>query len=114
MSFVASIEMETIECYNCRMPFAMSVESIKRLRKTHDGFYCPSGHFQAFHGLNNEEKLKASLETVRQEKEEALRCCSALEITADKLERSVRGYKGKITQMQNSKLKQENEQKEGE
>jgi hypothetical protein len=47
-----------IECYRqgCGHLICMSQATNARLRRTHETFYCPAGHGQAYHGQTEQEK----------------------------------------------------------
>lgn len=56
------MELVTVECATCYMPFGMSKTTNDRLRKCHNAFYCPSGHVNYYSGETQEEKLRKQLE----------------------------------------------------
>lgn len=103
LKFAFEFALET--CIHCGICFAIPLNFQIKLKENHATFNCPNGHGQHYTGVNKEEKLRKELKRVHEQKDEAVRCCSALEVTADKLERSVRGYQGKIGQMKRGGIK---------
>jgi len=67
IQFTETLVMKVIYCANCNIPFAISEDHQDRMRKTHEGFYCPNGHSNIYNGLNAEEKLRAELKRKEQE-----------------------------------------------
>lgn len=55
------MELVTVECATCYMPFGMTKTTQDRLRKCHNAFYCPSGHVNYYSGETQEEKLRKQL-----------------------------------------------------
>lgn len=62
MSVTFATTMVWIECCNCGIPFGLTEDHQKRLRQTHEWFYCPNGHHQHYPGKTAEEKRIAELE----------------------------------------------------
>lgn len=56
-----------IECANCGILFGLSPERVGRLRVSHEGFYCPSGHGQSFTAKSEVEKLRDLINEKNQE-----------------------------------------------
>lgn len=85
-----NIEIELIECCSCHIPFWVSVELIRSLKKSKDNFYCPNGHSQVFTGISDAQKIKDATDRANR----LQICCvnKAEEIT--KLEKSIIGHKG--------------------
>jgi hypothetical protein len=52
------VEMYSVLCAHCGMPFAFSKDKESRLRKCHNTFYCPDGHGQSFSAQTDEEYLR--------------------------------------------------------
>ncbi len=68
------IEMETIVCYKCAIPFAVPSNYKRYLKESQDNFYCPNGHQQAYAKSTSQilkEKI-ARLESEKQEEKERL------------------------------------------
>lgn len=61
-------DIEAIECCACATPIWMSKQFIRNRRDDHQGFYCPNGHCQSFHGKSEEEKLREQLKAEREAK----------------------------------------------
>ena len=53
-----TIEMVTVLCAACGMPFAITKDKEARLRECHNKFYCPDGHSQNFAGKTEVERLR--------------------------------------------------------
>ncbi len=90
MSTTAYINLETILCCNCGVPFGMTDDYQQRRRADHATFYCPAGHPQSYHGKSAEEKLREQLA----EKERALTAAKCAEMNErnarEKVERKMR------------------------
>lgn len=50
-----------LKCYQCDAPILMSAAREATLRRTHETFYCASGHGQVFRGESDEQKTIRSL-----------------------------------------------------
>lgn len=50
------VTLVTETCCSCNVVFAMTDEMTKRLRQSHDTFYCPAGHGQRYLGKSDVEK----------------------------------------------------------
>lgn len=62
MKYSQTITLETEECCNCGMVFAMPADVARRRREDHKTFYCPAGHGQHYTGKTAEQKLREKLE----------------------------------------------------
>lgn len=56
-----SIELETVVCCSCGIPFGLPVNYKRKLLETHGDFYCPNGHTLVFNGESKSEKLQRLL-----------------------------------------------------
>lgn len=56
-----SINLETLECANCAVVFAVPVRFIAQRREDHQNFYCPSGHVNYYPYETEAEKLRKQL-----------------------------------------------------
>jgi hypothetical protein len=65
------IEMFVIICSQCSIPFAITNKFDDSLRKSHNTFYCPSGHAQHYPQKTTEEALR---EKLREKDAEIARC----------------------------------------
>ena len=65
--YVDRTYLETEECCNCGMVFAMTQDFKKRRLKDRKSFYCPSGHHQYYTGETEVSKLKRKLDHAQQE-----------------------------------------------
>ena len=54
-------ELETLTCCVCGVEFAAPMLFVQKRCETHEDFYCPSGHGQAFLGETEAEKLRKQL-----------------------------------------------------
>lgn len=50
------------DCCDCGVPFGLTEEHQRRLRRTHEWFYCPNGHRQYYPGKTDNEKKIERLE----------------------------------------------------
>lgn len=56
-----SIEAKTVVCSECGIPFSVPDSYQKRLRSTHETFYCPNGHGQWYPAKSKTEILEEKL-----------------------------------------------------
>lgn len=84
-----SVELQTIECCNCHIIFAVPKEFQQKMRETHEFFYCPNGHSQHYTGKSTAEKWKEYSKLIERD----LKCCKS-----DKEE-----LFGEIKQLRNNK-----------
>jgi hypothetical protein len=63
--YVAEVELTSTICAACGVAFAMPSHMEAELRRTHSGFYCPSGHSLSFTAKSGDEKLREELETAK-------------------------------------------------
>lgn len=61
------VEMYTVMCAKCGMPFCIPKDREERLRKRHNTFYCPAGHPQSWPQETDEEKLQRQVSQLRME-----------------------------------------------
>lgn len=48
--------LNQVTCYKCGLLFGLEANHQERLRKSHDGFYCPNGHIQYYNGESDVER----------------------------------------------------------
>lgn len=67
-----SVQLDSITCYKCGVLFAIPKYLKQKLIESHDSFWCPNGHSQAFYGKTDYEVEKernlALQATINQEK----------------------------------------------
>lgn len=66
IQYGTSVEMKTVICYKCSIPFAMPERLNEWLRRSQDSFFCPNGHIQAY-VKSTEQILKEKIERQKQE-----------------------------------------------
>lgn len=100
---MTTIALETTlyvqECIACGITFAFGKSYDARLRETHENFYCPNGHRQAYLGKTEAEKLR---EQLKREEERRERLESTVEFWKGRermAERRVRAHKGIVTKL---------------
>ena len=71
-------ELEQIECCNCSMVFALSVEFANRRRRDHKRWFCPQGHGQSWSQKSDVEKEREQTRIARQQRETARRSAAAI------------------------------------
>lgn len=90
-------QLETVECANCCMTFAVAGRFIRDRRDDHKGFYCPNGHTNFYNGKSEAEKLKDQLA----QKERALSFeqsrVADLRRSKEHVENQLRSTKGLVT-----------------
>lgn len=70
---IYKIELETIICASCSMPFSVSSDFIAKRRSDHGSFMCPVGHsnvYKADPAGSLQEEIKTLKETVEKLKSE--------------------------------------------
>lgn len=76
---VLSVPMVLEECVSCSMPFAVTEEFQRRRMEDKQSYCCPSGHWQAYQGKTDKQRLKeerdraARLQAELDQKQAALR-----------------------------------------
>lgn len=67
MEVLISVKFYAQTCVHvgCGVVFALTVEHNKRLRETHNAFYCPNGHKQWYNAKSEAEKLREQLERAK-------------------------------------------------
>lgn len=91
------LQMETIICYKCAIPFAVPSNYKRHLQSSQDDFFCPNGHEQRYTKSTEQilrEKIKDQEETFQRRLNWANQDNEML-----KKERTV--LKGKITRIKN-------------
>jgi hypothetical protein len=58
LTVTTDIELETEECSECGIVFAMPARFRQERERKKDDFYCPAGHSQAYQGVAQAEKLR--------------------------------------------------------
>ncbi len=76
-------QMVMIHCANCNVPFAIFSAHDRRLRDTHESFYCPSGHSNVYRG-------KTDLDKAREERDSAQRRANNMQAEIERLRRDQR------------------------
>lgn len=66
----AEIKMSIVQCARCHIPFAVSEEFERSLRKCHNTFYCPQGHPMSYPHKTDEEILQSKLKNAQNELEQ--------------------------------------------
>lgn len=55
------VTLNAVTCVTCGVVFGLSTEHQRGLRDSRRTFYCPAGHFLAFNGKTEAEKLRDQL-----------------------------------------------------
>lgn len=95
--FAAATEFVVVECCNCRMLFAMTVEFNRdrlQRRRNDNTFYCPRGHAQHYTGESEAARLKRELAERTQQRDWARQSRERAEEEARHANARARGYKG--------------------
>lgn len=58
---VGSLTLAIEYCYQCGIPFGLSLDFRNRRLEDHSNFYCPAGHPQYFCGKSEADKLRDEL-----------------------------------------------------
>jgi hypothetical protein len=95
------ITLTHVSCYKCGVVFGVESTHHERLLKTHDWFYCPNGHHQAYFGKTKDEQRIADLEREAKALKSSKDYWSDRAVSAERdagHQRSrVNGYKGILT-----------------
>ena len=65
VTVTTELDLETEECCECGVTFAMPARFRQERSRRKDNFYCPAGHVQAYLGTTHEEKLRRALAHAR-------------------------------------------------
>lgn len=68
IQFEVSVDMETIICYKCAVPFAIPKRLKRHFQDSQEPFYCPNGHEQAY-TESTETRLKRQLEKQKEQED---------------------------------------------
>lgn len=68
-TFTEFLEMETIVCYSCAIPFAVPSSFKRNLQANQENFYCPNGHRQHY-SKSTESILKEKIDKLEKQKAE--------------------------------------------
>jgi len=93
------IQLEAVSCAECGMTFAMPEVTLRGLRRSHDTFYCPSGHRNYFGGKSDVEKHKEELEEVKRSLRWERDMRAGEQRRREAAERSAAARKGQITKL---------------
>ena len=63
METLVSVKLVTITCYKCGIVFGVAPSYKSNLIDSHDGFYCPNGHYQSYQSESEADKLRRQLES---------------------------------------------------
>lgn len=92
--------MVGITCCNCGVEFSMT-DALYRFRRADKGmFYCPNGHIQSY-TESEADRLRKEVDSLRQSRVGWMNTVQELENTIEKLNRSIRAYKGIIARKKN-------------
>lgn len=63
MSFTTqfTVALESVECANCGLVFAVSEQFVRSRRRDHTTFYCPMGHYLSYPGKSDLQKARDEL-----------------------------------------------------
>lgn len=101
-------QLETVECANCCMTFAVAGQFIRDRRNDHKSFYCPSGHSNYFSGPSEAEKLKLELAQKERDLEWQRSRVSSLQRNKEYIENQLRATKGVVTKAKKQLARVEN------
>jgi len=96
-----AINFKVIECASCNIPFAVSEEYERRLRESHDPFYCPRGHCISFGGESETERLKRHLVISQRKVQQAKDDATFHETRRRAVEKSLVATRVVVTRTQN-------------
>lgn len=94
--FVEYTWMETEECCDCGMLFAITNDFMRRRKKDHGLFYCPAGHGQHYTGRTEEQKLKAELQLANNRADEMQRRAAEESQRAASISRSYKRVRERV------------------
>lgn len=94
------IEMKTIVCYKCAIPFAVPSQYRAYLKDTGETFHCPNGHSQHY-SESTIDKLKKELEKEHSAKDRLWKIIDSKNETINSIERQKAAIKGHATRLKN-------------
>lgn len=90
-------ELQTVECADCSLVFAISGEFIAKRRRDHSTWYCPSGHSNYYPDKSDIEKLQNQLAQKERSLEWERARATTAEKNAEHTERRLRATKAVVT-----------------
>jgi hypothetical protein len=100
-NFTDTLIVETCCQAACGVTFGIQRDHQRRLRQTHDTFYCPNGHGQHYTGQTDAEREKSRREAAERQTRYARAARDAALDQAEAAERTARAYKGHVTRLRN-------------
>lgn len=85
-------ELLIIDCPHCAMPFAISKTFEKKMRESHEVFYCPAGHYMSYQYETEKEKYKRLYEQKKN-------CCELKSHQLKTARSSYNGLKGYVAKL---------------
>jgi len=98
-TLTVDVELEHITCANCGMVFAFPQHLMEKWRRTHEGFYCPSGHNNYFPGQSDVEKLQRELKEARLEIKRAEYRAQTAQLDREQAQKQLSATRGQITKL---------------
>lgn len=86
------VTLKPVTCCKCGVAFGISSRLYDELMKSHENFYCPSGHGQHFLSRTEEERLRQELASAKAHSE-------WLSKINKRKESQIRGLKGSVTKI---------------
>lgn len=93
-------QLAVIECCTCKMTFAITEETERRLRVSEDSFYCPAGHSQWF-GKSECSKLKDKVKNLENSKKMWIDSCNHIEEELKHTKHRLRAEKAAKSRLKN-------------
>jgi Zn finger protein HypA/HybF involved in hydrogenase expression len=97
------LALDHIACYKCGVVFGIESGHHQRLVESHESFYCPNGHSQAFIAQTEKERRIAELEREARSAKASRDFWAEQSKSANKevehKTRQVNGYRGVVTRM---------------
>lgn len=98
-----AIEFVAITCYKCGLIFGIESSRNETLTKSHESFWCPNGHSQAYLGKTAEQKRIEELERETRELKSSRDFwndqAKSANATVEHQNRRINGYKGAVARV---------------
>lgn len=98
-TFEIRVTLVAEECCACHVAFGLTSEMQTRLRESHQSFYCPNGHSQAYRGQTEAERLAAKLRSVEDDRHWYKAAEARQSASRAAAERQLAATKGVVTRM---------------
>lgn len=93
--------LETLDCANCGITFAIPDFFMRNRRDDHNNFYCPNGHIQYYPAKTAAEIAREEIVTLKARIHDETERARRARQDAEHFEASRNAYKGQVTKLKN-------------